>query len=165
MDSVNVGGVFHRRLILENTNPGSPLVPGNWIEGVGSESGLNERYNYGFEFSNQLVCFSVSNVAMFPVGTPSANCGFALGIKELKDNIITVTLGPNPAKDEVNLWISCMDSYSVELINAAGEVVLFKKELELSGASFDIHSFAKGIYFVRISDSKGNTISKKIIKE
>ena len=141
------------------------MVAANWIEGVGSDAGLQEHYAQGFEFSNQLTCFSVRNVAEYPAGMPSTYCGFALGIKELEGDVIAITLGPNPAADEVSLRISCKDTYSVDVMNASGEVILSKKDLQLSGTRLDISNFAKGIYFVRISDPKGNSATRKIIKQ
>jgi len=165
IDSVNVGGFYHKQLLLASSVPGMGMMAANWIEGVGSDAGLQEHYTEGFEFSNQLACFSVRNVAEYPAGTSSTYCGFALGIKELEGNVIAVTLGPNPAADEVSLRISCKDTYSVDVMNAKGEVILSKKDLQLSGTRLDISSLAKGIYFVRISDPKGNSATRKIIKQ
>jgi hypothetical protein len=165
IDSVIAGGSYHKRLLLSSVQ--GMVTPGNWVEGVGSEAGLAEYFTGGFEFSNQLVALCMNGIVQYPYysGSPAPNCEFFLGIKETRDNIIEVVLGPNPVKDEIGLQMSCMDTYSVELMNAAGEMILSKKNLQLSAASFDIGTFAKGVYFVRISNSKGNSVTKQIIKQ
>src|SRR6476646_1832960 len=43
IDSVIIGGVQHRSLVLTNISTG-PVQAANWIEGVGSDAGLFDRF-------------------------------------------------------------------------------------------------------------------------
>lgn len=166
VDSVLVSGSYHRSLVLANATV-SPFgeYPGELIEGVGSTEGLLDFYYkplYGL--GSQLMCFSYKGMRHYPNSGSGPNCALLLGISDLSDGKITISLMPNPTSATVNLSINCTDSYAVEVINSAGERLYSGKE-RLSSSVIDLSGYAPGIYFIRISDSKGNSATKKIVKQ
>ncbi|MCY0968818.1 zinc-dependent metalloprotease [Chryseobacterium wangxinyae] len=75
--------------------------------------------------------------------------------KEVND----FTIFPNPAKDEINIWIKNDEKYTFKVINPLGQIVLTsdKKTINLRGLS-------SGQYFLNIYSDKNSLIgSKKFI--
>jgi hypothetical protein len=168
IDSILVDSVYHKRLIIEPFAPIGPSpMSGNWIEGIGCEAGPLNRYVMGFEFSHALACFGVNNVnkyfyAMWP---PSPDCTFSVGIGELENNIISLVVSPNPSAGIVTLSVSCNETLSVEIMDVSGNVIWTSLTAGFSGSTLDLRDHANGIYFVRLGDSKGNSVTKKIVKQ
>lgn len=65
---------------------------------------------------------------------------------------------PNPMNNV--LYIEGNDIQDVTIFNAVGQQVLFVE----SRNEIDVESLNEGLYFVRISDMKGNSVVKKIVK-
>ena len=70
-----------------------------------------------------------------------------------------VELYPNPMNDV--LYIESDDVVSVTFFNAVGQQVLFVENRN----EIDVAELNNGLYFVRLVDNKGNTLTKKIIKQ
>ncbi len=75
-----------------------------------------------------------------------------------------VSLQPNPTSGAVTLaWERAVGTYSVEVFDAAGRLVLQAKGLETARYRFDLSDFAQQMYTVRIVTAK-ETITKKLLK-
>lgn len=84
----------------------------------------------------------------------------SLGTFEIKNNDIKdFTIYPNPAKDEINIWIKNDEHYIFKVINVLGQIVLTsdKKSINLRG-------LPSGEYFLSVYTDKNSLIgSKKFI--
>ena len=81
-----------------------------------------------------------------------------------------LTLFPNPTNERVYIDVSNFDQANaiVNIVNAAGVVVLLKSATALNGyfnLSLDVSKLAKGNYYVQIQNSNKTTISKSLIIE
>ena len=76
-----------------------------------------------------------------------------------ENSFALVELYPNPMNDV--LYIESENIASVAIFNAVGQQVLFVE----SRNEIDVAELNNGLYFVRLIDNKGNTITKKIIKQ
>lgn len=76
-----------------------------------------------------------------------------------ENSFALVELYPNPMNDI--LYIESDDVVSVTVFNAVGQQVLFVENRN----EIDVAELNNGLYFVRLIDNKGNTITKKIIKQ
>lgn len=76
-----------------------------------------------------------------------------------ENSFALVELYPNPMNDV--LYIESENIASVAIFNAVGQQVLFVE----SRNEIDVAELNSGLYFVRLIDNKGNTITKKIIKQ
>jgi len=74
----------------------------------------------------------------------------------------TVTIYPNPTKDAIT--ISGEGISVVELRSSLGVCVL-KKEMDTESCFISIQDFAAGIYYVRIINGQGKSVTKVLIKE
>lgn len=82
------------------------------------------------------------------------------GTVGLEENSFASTeIYPNPMNDV--LYIESEDIISVTIFNAVGQQVLFVENRN----EIDVASLNNGLYFVRLADNKGNTLTKKIIKQ
>lgn len=76
-----------------------------------------------------------------------------------------ITLYPNPAKNEVNLKWNQPEDVSVRIYNTLGKLIRFDKKVNLfNGFRIDVSSFNTGVYFVKISSTKGEITKKLILK-
>lgn len=76
-----------------------------------------------------------------------------------ENSFALVELYPNPMNDV--LYIESDDVVSVTVFNAVGQQVLFVENRN----EIDVAELNNGLYFVRLVDNKGNTLTKKIIKQ
>lgn len=96
---------------------------------------------------------------------------------DLSDNTTSkpvFELYPNPTSELININVSNLSvtemvteqgrSIEVTITNTLGQVVLNDK-ITNTQSSFNVQHFVSGVYFVTVTDSKGNTSVKKIIKE
>lgn len=89
--------------------------------------------------------------------------------KELQSYDITATLSPNPAKNKLLINIKQVDSkeaesFQISIANSQG-VFLYKQDTKQRSISVDISAFRTGMYYVNISNMKGNRITHTFIKE
>lgn len=75
-------------------------------------------------------------------------------------------LFPNPTTSILNINLSNFkeENTSIIITNALGQVV-FTERIRDENTSFNINNLNVGVYFVNVTDSKGNIVVKKIIKE
>jgi len=84
-------------------------------------------------------------------------------IKTNEDNLLTVY--PNPAKDNFNIYISNYSNGEISIYNAVG-VLILKKHIEGNNSTIAINTehFQTGIYFINYIDKQNKRIeNKKII--
>jgi hypothetical protein len=80
---------------------------------------------------------------------------------------ISLTINPNPAKDQVSLFISGSTlPAEVNLVNMQGQVVRKWKQVNASGApvQLNIMGLAKGIYMLRVQLREEKLVEKLVIK-
>jgi len=73
----------------------------------------------------------------------------------------TLNLYPNPAANIVNIKFS--DIKQVYITDITGRLLLSKQISGVSNTQLNIASIGKGIFFVRVTDSKGNAQTEKLI--
>lgn len=86
----------------------------------------------------------------------------SVGIAEIEAG--TVSFYPNPATEAVTMTVKNLHSYSVEIFDAIGNTVVSKIETSEPSVKVDLSSLNTGVYFVKISDAKSQSI-KKIVKQ
>ena len=80
-----------------------------------------------------------------------------IGMNE-REELEGVNVFPNPTSGLVNLTFTVQGAYTVELINALGEMVSTER---LNGNStIDLSDLAKGVYSVRISNKEKTTVQR-----
>ncbi len=82
------------------------------------------------------------------------------------ENPINFKLYPNPASDELNLFLipSFESNLTMTIYNAMGEVVLLQKNIQTAvNYSFDIKNLSNGVYFVRVANDKAASTSRILI--
>ena len=86
-----------------------------------------------------------------------------LGVVLPSDNGIKATLRPNPANGKVEITMDRRDTYTVEMLDARGAVVL-RKTFDAISATLDIPQLPAGTYIVRIATNGGTAYKKLIVK-
>lgn len=84
---------------------------------------------------------------------PTSSLGtFEVGNRDVKD----FTVFPNPAKDEINVWIKNDEAYVYKVVNTLGQIVISsdKKTINLKG-------LPSGEYFLNVYSDKNTFIASK----
>lgn len=73
-----------------------------------------------------------------------------------------ITINPNPASDFISINIDKMfgEVKMFELYNSFGQIILLPKQLN----DIDISELPSGLYFIKIINSRGLVVSKKLLK-
>jgi hypothetical protein len=90
------------------------------------------------------------------------------GIYDVQNEGSHFIIYPNPSNGVFTVVFTSTEitKYKVELYNAAGQIVYFEELKDFNGTytkDFDVTSYGRGEYFLRIKDSKKNQMEKVII--
>ena len=88
--------------------------------------------------------------------------GSGQGFNVAEDLISEISVYPNPSTGILNIDFETNDSFSVEVTNIIGEIVLVK-EVE-SNTSIDLSNFDKGTYLVKVSNSNLSKTERIVIE-
>ena len=93
-----------------------------------------------------------------------------MGINDYNSLFFTNVFFQNPVNDniEVTVQIPAKTDLWFNVINLMGQTI-YSKNVESSGTTVNciipVSNLSKGIYFLKITDSKDNSIVKKFVKE
>jgi alpha/beta superfamily hydrolase len=103
------------------------------------------------------------------VAYPFVNCtttvqmGCDVGIKELSSNDLLQSIYPNPSSDKVNLvFVNANTEHTITLMDVTGKLVKTDKTTA-SEFTFEKNTIQSGIYFLKITDSNGQSSVHKIV--
>ena len=161
VDSVLVGSVYHKRF---NINEGGSTYV-SLVEGVGSTYGFLGYLAPPFESQNVLDCFKMHDTLAYQ---PSGGLGcssLAVTVARLNDLEQAVYVYPNPGSGSFKLSMSFLNAgMSMEVRDVFGKMIMDAKLNSLS-TEIDLAVQPAGIYFLKVSDAKGNSVTKKIVKQ
>lgn len=85
----------------------------------------------------------------------------------INDNSSTIEFYPNPVIDLLNVeWESDLEITEVILFDGMGKVLQLKKVYKgTTRETFNLSTYASGIYYIRVFDASKQSKSYKIIKE
>jgi polyhydroxybutyrate depolymerase len=126
---------------------GGHTWPGNEIESIEPQLGeTNEDINAGFRmldfFNDHVLCQSLS----------------VQGWDDENEWI----LYPNPAKNQVNINAS-FPVVQIEILSIIGKRIRHEAINQLKNISLDLGALSKGIYWIRITDERGDQQIKKLV--
>ena len=84
----------------------------------------------------------------------------AVGIAEM-ENLNNVEIYPNPTNAEFNIVFKQFDEYSIRIMDISGKVV-YRNVINADRLIIE-DNMVSGIYFVQISDTYNNTVTKKLV--
>jgi len=115
---------------------------------VGLESELNIAGLYG--------CFDLSNGVE------------VVRLSDTSSGKSSIRLYPSPAVDVVNVSSQTFDKQNVQvrIYDFAGNDISSRvKRIDSTELSYDVQSLPSGIYFMSLRNSKGQAVTKKIVKK
>ncbi|MES2763903.1 MAG: T9SS type A sorting domain-containing protein [Bacteroidota bacterium] len=86
----------------------------------------------------------------------------ALSVKEQEE--ITFSLFPNPTQNNLTVVTKDNDGFTVEVFDALGNKAVSEKAIKGSSTNVDFSSLATGVYFVKISNDKTQSI-RRVVKQ
>ncbi len=145
-----------------------PGAPNQWLDQYYSDTVITPKGGYYFSKGiHKFIIKNTGDVYYGPINFHSFSFAKALGVKEnLKD--ISVSVYPNPATDFVNINFkdasTSLNGSTLELTDIFGKILYSKLIDGSTSEQIDVSSYSKGIYFVKVNNSK--TIStKRFIKD
>lgn len=152
VDSVLINGSYRKQIKLGGN-------PASWIEGIGCTQGLfREGWGNVSGWYVNLECMSHKDTTLYPAFSVGP-CSLTSGMDEIKESQNFI-LYPNPTNGLFQIKTE-QEINSIEVSDVFGRRMLYS---ENNQTEINISNFTNGIYFVRFSDSKGNTVVKKIVK-
>ena len=166
IDNIMIGGTYktrYRMCILYSFGGYSPEV-NQWIEGVGSTSGILHNYN-NYSGCNMfyLLCYRENGILQYQ--NPSfPSCYIVTSIENKTNTNISITIFPNPFTNFSTFKVNGIftgDGIEIDFYNSMGKKILTKSDL----IEFQISKkdFPSGIYFYTISNKKEKIEVGKII--
>jgi heat shock protein HslJ len=99
-----------------------------------------------------------------PLGGIAVFKSYPLSVKDFNENVFTVY--PNPAKNELFLSsTNTTENLTLKIFNIGGKLLSTQNIALQEQTSLDVSQLVSGIYFLNIEDERGNTATKKFIKE
>ena len=151
---------------MQPGGPGSMVVT-SLVEGVGQL--YNPLSYFGeFEYVNSfhVYCASINGISVVTPGGPpppfmsNIYCDqLYMGLNEI-DKSININVYPNPTTGLFQIKTE-LEITSIEVLDIFGRRIYYS---EKNQTEINISDFENGIYFVRIHDSKGDSVVKKIVK-
>jgi type IX secretion system substrate protein/Leucine Rich Repeat (LRR) protein len=94
--------------------------------------------------------------------------GFNATAAKLKNNTVSVSLYPNPAKTNVTLAFDAAGKYAVTITDFSGKILQTKTGISNKGTNmlkFDISGYANGLYLITINDEQNHARTLRLSKE
>lgn len=160
-DSVLINdGFYHKRF---NFSGGS--VPGDIIEGVGSQRSLFLPYCIGVETMTMLQCLGqiTPSMTIYSAGGVGTNCPIITDIHLVTDNKKSISIFPNPANDIINISSGNDVPKSIEITNIIGQTILSLNKINDLNTTVNLSDFSQGLYFVKVNFTDKN-VSGHFIK-
>ncbi len=88
--------------------------------------------------------------------------------EKIEEDALGFDLYPNPTKGKFSIYVIGLDDVvinSVRVYDNSGRLLMNSEGVKKSNVSFNIASFAKGVYLANITLSNGNVLTKRIIKD
>jgi hypothetical protein len=83
------------------------------------------------------------------------------GIKETNTNPFTMKIFPNPASEFLVIEENSKRNFTLNLINAQGQVL--KQDKFINSTKLNLKDFSAGIYFIQLRDESGIMYNKKFV--
>ncbi len=94
--------------------------------------------------------------------------GAIVGINTINKNVASMSLFPNPAKENTTLKINSLKTTDIQIsvYNMLGEVIESEKSSLTAGENevkLNTKDYPKGVYFVTVPDGSNSVITKKLV--
>ena len=152
IDSFLIGNSYRKSF-------GFSMSPYTVIEGIGGTCGLTGPM-FPFEYSENLICFSLNNQTLYPDTVTS--CNMISQVQEIF-NELSFSVSPNPFQTSTELHTGKeFLNGELAIYNALGEQV---KQQPISGQTSTIERdrLDGGIYFIKVSKPGGSFVTGKLI--
>lgn len=87
---------------------------------------------------------------------------FIGGLSSISENNINMDLYPNPASNEVTVFLSEEMNATISVLDVHGKLV-FENKMKGKQLVLSLQNFDNGIYFVRIASEKGIAVKKLVV--
>lgn len=89
------------------------------------------------------------------------------GISKMEQAGLVGSIYPNPAVNEISFNLKSQGSINIQILDASGKTVLIKNETNSTAGqliTIPVTDLKPGLYFIIIQDDKGNTSSRRFVK-
>jgi len=165
LDSILIDNSYRSKISISPTS--TPGWSENWIEGIGSESGLLfAGRNFCFDCGALLECYKEEQTILYNDSMYPNSCNDIVQLGELEiyeDNSLKVV--PNPTRNKINIDISNMkyDNFVIEVYDISGQIYYSQETNEARKYTIDISGLEKGLYLVVLNNSNRSWI-RKVLK-
>lgn len=168
IDSVNISGIYHKRINFRQIQSTTGWPMGAWVEGIGNSSlgGLlgAATAQPTCDCAANTVCFTSGNITYHNPVYASLDCFSILNTEVLHNAPTTVTLFPNPMAGTGTLRITGQALFNtLTVCDMQGRQVLLTDVTGKNEVSLNGNGYAAGVYFYRLLRDNGEGITGKFI--
>ena len=96
------------------------------------------------------------------------NGNIITGIIDRDQSNLIVNIYPNPANEEISVFVKSTGAATIQIMDASGKLVFMDAKTNItsgSSVSIQIKELKTGLYFLVLQDEKGNVSSRRFIKK
>lgn len=75
-----------------------------------------------------------------------------------------IMIYPNPTKNDVNIVLNTNENSTLTVTNTSGQIIFSKQYSQNANVNLPVENWARGLYFIKFTNSKHNTIKKLILQ-
>ena len=153
----------NKGFVIERSLNGTDFVKIGWVDGK-INSNVVTKYQYIDNFVQPEILY---HYRLRQTDLDSREKLSEIRQAKIKASQIQVSVSPNPAKDQVKIFISGVSGTTdINLINAEGQLMRTWKQVTATTApaSLDISGFASGVYMLRMTTAQSTQVEKLIIQ-
>ncbi|MEP7164876.1 MAG: M43 family zinc metalloprotease [Ferruginibacter sp.] len=155
--------INNKGFVIERSLNGSDFEKIGWVDGK-LNSNVLTKYQYTDNFVQPNVIY---HYRLRQTDIDNREKLSEIRQAKIKGSDIEVTISPNPAKDQVKIFVSgTTGSTDINLINAEGQLVRTWKKVNTGSAPaiLDISGLASGMYILQVLTPQSTKVEKLIIK-
>jgi hypothetical protein len=156
IDSVLVAEIYHKTYTIRKNNW---LNYFDFIEGVGTTSGLLTKGGFFDDYYSNLDCFKQNGIGAYPSGE-ECELYIPLQVNNIKQEKISII--PNPTTGILYFDFMENNIQKLNIFDISGKKIIEKSDVQKS-ETIDLSEYKSGIYIIKVHTDK-ETFTLKIVK-
>ena len=155
--------INNKGFVIERSTNGTDFEKIGWMDGKGNSS---QQVNYSY-IDNYVQPDVVYYYRLRQTDTDNREKLSAIRSARIKGSGIIVTMSPNPASDQLKVFVSGMSgTVNINLVNAEGQLIRSWNQLNATSApaKLDITGISSGMYLLQVFTAQSTTVEKLIIR-
>jgi len=146
------------------TNNSNNATAYSWDFGDGSplSTEANPTHAYDSAGNFNIILIASDSCGNSDTITQTVTVSLPTNVQQFPANEFTIDCYPNPILDYLTI-VSNQDFEEVHLFNSLGEEIFYRKSMKTQKNVLYLKSYARGVYYLKVINSTGQSILKKLV--